>query len=286
MFAKFADVESRAVHVMSPAYITACVDAGAIVPPQPKHYMRYCPLAPMRDGTVAEEEADCFGDSYADDVDAEDVRMLLRDGSAAAQAVQDAAQREGPPAAELTSASRSAKAKIKEAAHAASLTAAHIKEEVDVDAILAEAGLASTRYNFLRGVRVLLLPLPPTNSVPQCDADAAAAAADDEARPLATARLGLCVRLHGGSVAGALDERVTHIVALSHGGWAAPAACGDEVGASLDEVLEALDAGDPARGDELRSRLDEMGHGAAPAVVTKAWLLGRLADAQRHVEAH
>ena len=285
LYAKAADVESRTVHVMSPAYITACVDAGAIVPAQPKHYMRYCPPAPM-EGDTATEEVDCFGDSYADDVDAEDVRMLLRDGSAAALAVQDAAQREGARVGELTAASRSAKAKIKEAAHAGTLVLPHIKEDVDVDAMLAEAGLGTTRYNFLRGLRTLLLSLPPTSGDRQCDADAAAAAADDAARPLAMARLGLCLRLHGGEVAHELDDSVTHIVALPHRGWATPAAdLGDEAGISLGDVLAALEVGDPAQGVELRSRLDKM-HGKAPAVVTKAWLLGRLADAQRRVEAH
>ena len=289
LFARAADVESRCVHVLSPAYITTCVAAQALVAPEPKHYMWFCPLARVPGEAEAAAEVDCFGDPYTRDVDPHDVRMLLRDGSAAALAVQAAAQRDSVPAAELTAASRSAKGKLQAAAAAAALVAPQIKPEVDVDAVLSELGLGSTRYNFLRGLRVLLLPLPPGGDATDgllCDADAAARAADDVARPMATASLGLCVRLHGGEVAEALDERVTHIVCLPHSGWAhPPVPGGDVVDASLEEVLAALlQAGGPDQEAGLRSRLEGEGRGTPPAVVTKAWLLGRLADAQRHVK--
>jgi len=294
LYARASDVMGSSVDVLTPSYIAACVDAKAVIPPQLKHFMRFSPLNPQHSiGDVV----DRYGNSYTEDIDVEDMRALLRNGSAAAASVEHAVM----PPAQMTAASRSAKAKIATAAAKAVATAPHIKEEVDVQAIMAEAGLLHTSFGLLRGCRILMVPVAGPDvgisGQPMCDAQAAAVAAAEVTRPLAIARLGLCIRLHGGEVATAMDDAVTHVVAMQQHVALKPVAAAlhsddDDDLPSVEDVEDAL-RGDPAQlecfmrcvslhADRRRSSLDG---NTGLHVITEQWLLNRLEAAQEHIDS-
>jgi len=238
-------VEQLDKPVLTFGWLRDCVEASALLPPRPKHQLRFA--SSQRD----EYGQDRFGDSYSEEVDAEDVEALLRAAKAAAE---DEAVRAAALAAAAARA-RPLSAQLLVAAAAAAPPPPSAQQM-----LAEERSLEGARYGRLRGARLLLLPLPPPAASRgfATAAARAAEAADEAARQPALRRLRLAVRLHGGEL---VEEprRATHIVAMPHAGWAGGAAA-------------------PAALEEVEAALGPMG-GDGPPVVRLDWLHARLAAA-------
>ncbi len=78
--------------VLTPEWLRACVEAGQVIEPRPKHRLF------LSQSTVdaAEGRLDVFGDAHDEDVDAEDVLALLESDRVARAAAAAAARREAP----------------------------------------------------------------------------------------------------------------------------------------------------------------------------------------------
>jgi len=81
--------------VLTPEWLRACVDAGRVVAPRPKHRL----FLSQRTVDAAEGRLDVFGDAHAEDVDAEDVLALLDSDRVASAAAAAAARGEAPDGA-------------------------------------------------------------------------------------------------------------------------------------------------------------------------------------------
>ena len=78
--------------VLTPEWLRACVDAGRVVAPRPKHRL----FLSQHTVDAAEGRLDVFGDAHAEDVDAEDVLALLDGDRVASAAAAAAARGEAP----------------------------------------------------------------------------------------------------------------------------------------------------------------------------------------------
>ena len=78
--------------VLTPEWLRACVDAGRVVAPRPKHRL----FLSQHTVDAAEGRLDVFGDAHVEDVDAEDVLALLDGDRVASAAAAAAARGEAP----------------------------------------------------------------------------------------------------------------------------------------------------------------------------------------------
>jgi hypothetical protein len=80
------------VDVLTPEWLRACVEAGQVIEPRPKHRL----FLSQTTVDAAQGRLDVFGDAHDEDVDAEDVLALLESDRVARAAAAAAARREAP----------------------------------------------------------------------------------------------------------------------------------------------------------------------------------------------
>eukprot|EP00854_Cymbomonas_tetramitiformis_P010924 gene10924-12923_t len=190
--------------VYSIAWVEECVEQGAVVPLRPKHRLH------VSTTTAATGDCDEFGDSWQDEVDVEDVRMLVERVAACAggkAGARGAVAGTGPSPAESMES--------------------------------AEPTMATARWSVLRGciMRMVLVPEPPLSRSP----GAASTELAERALQLSAQRLELAARLQGARIAASLTTEVTHVVvvtAVAHPGGGDPLLCPGDVIRSLGTAAE------------------------------------------------
>jgi DNA ligase-4 len=85
-------LSSGGVDVLTPEWLRACVEAGQVIEPRPKHRL----FLSQTTVDAAQGRLDVFGDAHDEDVDAEDVLALLESDRVARAAAAAAARREAP----------------------------------------------------------------------------------------------------------------------------------------------------------------------------------------------
>jgi DNA ligase-4 len=85
-------LSSGGVDVLTPEWLRACVEAGRVIEPRPKHRL----FLSQTTVDAAQGRLDVFGDAHDEDVDAEDVLALLESDRVARAAAAAAARREAP----------------------------------------------------------------------------------------------------------------------------------------------------------------------------------------------
>jgi DNA ligase-4 len=85
-------LSSGGVDVLTPEWLRACVEAGRVIEPRPKHRL----FLSQTTVDASQGRLDVFGDAHDEDVDAEDVLALLESDRVARAAAAAAARREAP----------------------------------------------------------------------------------------------------------------------------------------------------------------------------------------------